>query len=272
MSDRVFIDGHAHWHDTLGPAAFLDAARRNFRRAGGVSASGEALQGVLCLADFSGAEGWSRLSAFGDDAVIGAWQLRGGDQQAMLATHQGGDRLWLVAGRQAVTAEKLEVMALGTARPILAGLPLEETLRLVRDLGALPVLPWGAGKWWGRRGRLVEGALGAQAPPLLGDNGGRPWCWRPLLLSRARRHGGAVLPGSDPLPVASDRQRNGSYGLVMKGASRIGRLPRMAAGAGRPIGGVGNFSVARWASPPLLPVSWRCAEKEGPCELPDRTG
>lgn len=214
MNNRLLVDGHGHWHDALSPIDFLDSARHQFRSAGRLS-TGETLQAILCLADFAGAEGWSRLKIHGEQSSVGAWRLSSADDEAMLATHEQGDRLWLIAGRQIVTTEKLEVMALGTAGLVVDGLSLKDTLGRVRALGALPVLPWGAGKWWGRRGQLVKEVLQGETKLLLGDNGGRPRCWRPSLLSCARRLGVSVLPGSDPLPVATDRRRNGAYGVVM---------------------------------------------------------
>lgn len=53
-----------------------------------------------------------------------------------------------MAGRQIVTAEKLEVLALGTDLDIDDGRPIREVLSLVTENGGLPVIPWGAGKWW----------------------------------------------------------------------------------------------------------------------------
>lgn len=217
MNDIYFIDGHAHWHDSLSLITFLDKARLNFRHTGSLFLSADAnLQAFLCLADFVRADGWKRLKNLGPHSKNGPWTLTACDEQAMLATHKAGDRLWVIAGRQIVTAEKIEVMALGTVETVSNGLSLHESLYLLKKLDALPVLPWGVGKWWGKRGRIVREVM-QQSQVLLGDNGGRPWCWRPNLLSHAHRLGISVLPGSDPLPTENDRVRNGAFGVVVKG-------------------------------------------------------
>jgi hypothetical protein len=50
----------------------------------------------------------------------------------------------------------------------------------------------------------------------LGDNGGRPAVLgTPRLLTSARRVGIRVLPGTDPLPLASHVHRVASYGFIL---------------------------------------------------------
>lgn len=215
MNGQIYIDGHAHWHDRVAIVDFLDWARKNFRGGDNRAVPSGQLKAVLCLADFPGAEGWARLQSSAVNQAIEGWELKQADEQAVSALHSEGDCLWLIAGRQAVTAEGVEVMALGTADALSPGQSLSETLSQVRQLGALPVLPWGAGKWWGKRGKLIKESLRNESLLLLGDNGGRPECWRPLLLALARRKKVPVLPGSDPLPVKADETRNGAFGVVL---------------------------------------------------------
>ncbi len=86
------------------------------------------------------------------------------------------DRLLVLAGRQVVSAEGVEVLAQCTAAQFANGRPLEETIEEIQAAGALAVLPWGVGKWLGRRGKLVTEAA-ARSPILLGDNAGRPPFW-----------------------------------------------------------------------------------------------
>jgi hypothetical protein len=89
----------------------------------------------------------------------------------------------------------------------------------VRAEGGFAVLPWGFGKWTGRRGRVVADYLrGADRRVALGDNGGRlGLAPRPRLFDDAVRAGRVVLPGSDPLPFASQTTNAGRYGCVLEG-------------------------------------------------------
>jgi len=83
-------------------------------------------------------------------------------------------------------------------------------------------LPWGFGKWWFRRGRIVSKLLQShvtrhvERPCLfLGDNGGRLRALpRPRLFGRAETEHVYTLPGSDPLPFVSHERRAGSYGFA----------------------------------------------------------
>lgn len=205
----VLIDAHAHLHSAdLDPA--LDAASDNFQAASrtlGLAPSG----GFLLLAE---PVGGTRFSCLHDED--GRWSLgRTADAEAVLASNDNRLPICLVAGRQIVTREGLEVHALATTRDFEDGMGWDETIVEARSSGSVVVLPWGVGKWFGARGRRVEEALAAHEDLLVSDNGGRPWCW-PARGSLARQGtaGRGVLAGSDPLPLGEDWRRLGSYGVV----------------------------------------------------------
>ena len=138
----------------------------------------------------------------------------------MAAVRASGERMVIVAGRQIVTRERLEVLALGKDLEIPDGLSMADTLEQVRESGALPVLPWGFGKWWGRRGSQVESVLQEDRELFLGDSAGRlEGGIAPRLFRQAREIGIRLLPGTDPLPFSSHAGRAGSYGFRLPGAA-----------------------------------------------------
>ena len=217
----VLVDAHVHVHPGFAGDAFLDAALGNFRKAAAALGRPEGFLGCLLLAEISEMRrmpGWLRRAnrPEGD----GMWSFeRTGEAESLVARRgRNGERLLVIAGRQVATREGIEVLALAGDAGVLDGLPLGETLQRVRMSGALPVLPWGFGKWWGRRGQLVAGALAhrGSAPLFLGDNAGRPTWGEPLLFRQARDCGVPVLPGSDPLPLSWHAGRAGSYGFVLE--------------------------------------------------------
>jgi hypothetical protein len=117
-----------------------------------------------------------------------------------------------------VTAEDLEILALCTDANFPEGLPLDATLDLVQRAGGMPAIPWGAGKWLGKRGAIVRHSLESQASGklFLGDNSGRPVFWgTPRHFELAQQRGIRVLPGTDPLPFASEYWRPGSFGFAL---------------------------------------------------------
>ncbi|MGB6222648.1 hypothetical protein [Haloferula sp.] len=121
------------------------------------------------------------------------------------------ERLLVIAGRQVVTAERVEVLALATASEFEDGRPLSETIESVKAAGGIAVLPWGVGKWFGERGRLVEQAV-REHGVMVGDNAGRPLGWpKPSLFSEF-----PVIPGSDPLKAEGEERMVGSYGFVLE--------------------------------------------------------
>jgi hypothetical protein len=124
-----------------------------------------------------------------------------------------------VAGRQVATRDGIEVLAFNIRQEIRDGLSVDETLEAVWHAGSVAVIPWGFGKWWGRRGRVVLDTLNRHhgRPLLLGDNAGRPErSGEPALFRRAREWGIGVVPGTDPLPFASEVGRAGRYGFLVR--------------------------------------------------------
>lgn len=222
--DALLIDGHAHFRPRFSAAGFLDAAARNLRRwtAADGEPDGSARRRVrlcLMLADPPGRDSLRALSAGLGDVV--RWEVRDtAEDVSRVALGEEGGPIGLIAGRQVATEEGLEVLALATDAEIPDGRSARETVERSLAAGAVTVLPWGFGKWWFRRGRLVRRLVESVDHPLffLGDNGGRPrTAPEPSLFRAARRRGTAVLAGSDPLPFSREEERVGSYGFVLPG-------------------------------------------------------
>jgi len=121
--------------------------------------------------------------------------------------------VFVVRGRQIVSREGLEALAIGRSGPWPdRELGLGDLVARIVAEGGWAIVPWGAGKWWGRRGAVLRELIErCDRPPFaLGDNGGRPWFWaRPRHFARAAARGIAVLPGSDPLPIPGEEATAG---------------------------------------------------------------
>lgn len=219
LGPPVLVDAHAHLHQRFEVVSFLAAAESNFRRAAVAAETDGPAVGLLVLTAGRNEWSWSGLATFAAGRDDDAWTcLQTREEVSLLVEHAGDIKLILVAGRQLRTAEALEVLALGCNRELPDGLPIGDTLETVRASGALPVVPWGFGKWWGRRGRLLASLLEKEPPAgfFLGDNGGRPRSFAPPgALETARRAGIRDLPGSDPLPFAGEITRAGSRGFIL---------------------------------------------------------
>ncbi len=210
---RIFADGHVHVYPEYDPRSFGRAAAARAAEYGGPL--------LLCLADVHGAKAFTEL-----DATL--WEPAGESRSRRMRSGVAGEStagrdahpVHVVCGRQLVSAEGLEVLALALdPTDPLNEEPARE--RGARDLaraglerGAIVVLPWGVGKWIGARGRLVE-RLVADADLrrhprfFLGDIAHRIGSWPHPGGEEAVR----VLPGSDVLPLPGDEARVARYGF-----------------------------------------------------------
>jgi hypothetical protein len=176
MTQRVLVDAHVHLHGCFDAAVFLDAAAANFRRAAQRTGVAAGAPGFLLLAETPDARAFERLRDGTLDVGTG-WEIRAGTEaESVLACRDGSPRLIIVAGTQIQTADGLEVLALLSRHRFAARLPLASTVAEVQRVGAIPVVPWGFGKWTLRR---------AEPWPL-------PWSPRPGRSSSETMAGGRV--------------------------------------------------------------------------------
>jgi hypothetical protein len=213
------VDAHVHVHHSFDECVFFDSALTNFKAVAEERVGGLDWLGCLLFTESAGEDVFSGLRAR-TDGCAGAWRFRPAAEDCSLIACRDGERsLVVVAGRQVVSAEQIEVLALGTTATLSDGKTLAQTLAAVRAAGALPALPWGFGKWLGRRGRLIAQQIASARPGelFLGDNGGRPALSpRPRLFALAEARGLAVLAGSDPLPFAQEVAKVARYGFVLQ--------------------------------------------------------
>jgi hypothetical protein len=209
---RILADGHVHLHTAAAIPGLLEAALE-------VSRVNTAPL-LLLLADPTGRDGFRELAASGRLRATGEAR-----SLAFEAARDAAPRGFVVAGRQKVSREGLEVLALALdpADPLNSildrTLPAEEILNRALAAGAAGVLPWGFGKWTGRRGKLAaelasRTALAAEPLFFLGDVPQRCWPWP---TPRAFRAGPRVLAGTDPLPLPGAEATVARYGFTLEG-------------------------------------------------------
>jgi len=221
----ILADGHVHFHACYDVARFLDAAADNFAAHDSAADAGVPRRWMLWLTEAREADFFDRLRegvALGRNTAGGQWTFEATPEDGAIRCRDGGGRIiTLAAGRQIVTGEGVEVLALGTTERIRDGMPIGETLSRVCEAGALSVLPWGFGKWLGRRGSIITRQLGRAEPGelFLGDNSGRPaLAPPPRQFTQAQAAGIRILPGSDPLPFPEECRNVASYGFRLDAA------------------------------------------------------
>ena len=231
-SDRlILIDSHVHLYNCFNIEKFFDSALDNFSESANECRGSKNFTSLLLLTETKSDRYFQKLSglakertentSFSDSSPLKKWTIRLTQERCSLYAHLASSRgLYLIAGRQIVTAENLEVLALATEQDFEDGQPLETTIEQTIAAGGIPVIPWGFGKWIGHRGKILSNLLKERKFPVLflGDNSGRPIFWsRPPLFKQAEQLGIRVLPGTDPLPFASESFRPGTFGFAMHG-------------------------------------------------------
>lgn len=208
MSRAVLIaDLHVHWHRDYDPACLRRDVLPRLRRH-----SGGAADIVLCWTEATRCREFDRLAA-----GQGPWPVvraASGGAVMRIEDTAGDDGVWIVRGQQIVTAERIEILAIGVRNETLEGRPADEVIQMLHQIGAPALIPWAPGKWWGRRGRLIAALFERWPPDVLmpADSSLRPRGWPlPRHLRRWSARWGRRLAGSDPLAFPGEERHIGRY-------------------------------------------------------------
>lgn len=219
-SPTVIGDSHVHFYECFDLDRFLDSAARNFQARLETSVANCESYPVLMLSEAKNHNWFNRVKA--NRQASTRWKFVDTEEaESFFLENDSGVRILVVGGRQIVTAENLEVLSLATAEELADGLPTGKVVEWAIAAGAIPVLPWGFGKWWGKRGKVVSEVLDnfAARDLFLGDNSGRAGILgTPKHFERAESEHRRILPGSDPLPFAREAWRPGSVGFYFSGS------------------------------------------------------
>lgn len=219
----TLVDAHVHIYDCYDLEDLLDAAVTNFYNAASVLGAKSGSTGVLLLSESSGYNYYRQLrdSSIAEppagSSSVHRWKFAPlpSGECGLCCTREDGATLLMIAGRQIVTAEGLEVLGLMMDDLIDDGLVIHDVIELVHSAGGVVVLPWGVGKWIGRRGNIITQLIRSSKAEdvFLGDNSGRPIFWNPLHFKEAETFGIRTMPGTDPLPFPSQASKVGGFGF-----------------------------------------------------------
>lgn len=210
MSGAGFpVDGHVHLYSCFDLEGGLQAAQRNLKAARHKAGLPADAPGVLLLTETATEGAFARLAA----RKTASWGCEQPEETALILRWPDRPPLVVIAGRQFQSAERIEVLGIGTRAPGRDGAPLAQLLETLIAEEVPAILPWGVGKWLGRRGEIVAEIVAARPGLLLGDNAGRPAGWPDPALFADH----VVLPGTDPLPRRGAEAGIGRYGFVLDG-------------------------------------------------------
>jgi hypothetical protein len=215
MNSLVLCDAHVHYYKCFNVENFLDSAYENFyKQACRLGRQSDFLP-MLLLSEAKQDNWFNCLKS--NTIKSKNWSFTATEEpDSILAINSSGNKLLIINGRQIVTSENLEILALATNNVLEDGKPLNSVIKWIKDQQVIPVIPWGFGKWWGKRGKILSQVLATTNSDgvFLGDNSGRPWfLGQPQHFVQAIRDQRLILPGSDPLPFAREERRPGSIGF-----------------------------------------------------------
>ncbi|MDZ4198381.1 MAG: hypothetical protein U1E27_03755 [Kiritimatiellia bacterium] len=220
---RIITDTHGHLYPDQDPVRLLRGARDrldDLTRKHHPDETPETTRRVFCLTERADCAAFHKLSE-GSETFSGLTVVRcPADSEALRVLFPDGPDLWICSGRQFSTEERIEALAIGARPDAPDGLPLAETLRIIREADAVAVLPWAAGKWMGARGRRIRSLIQdcSNDAFLLGDSSLRPrggFCGGLLRLGCAK--GFRVVAGTDPLPGPGEEESAGAYATSLSG-------------------------------------------------------
>ena len=222
MNQKIIADAHVHIHKCFEIDQLLNASLTNFQKISRTKTDIENSAFLIFLTEMPGDFEFSKLLEYAQNHhQINNWKLTPTQESISIsATNNENQKIFIIAGRQIVTAEKLEVLALISDNEFADSLPIETTIQNIVSKDGIPVLPWAVGKWTGKRGKILQKLLNSDTLSMvyLGDNSGRPNFWsRPSYFQLAEQKGWKVLPGTDPLPLKSEYTKPGSFGFTVEG-------------------------------------------------------
>ena len=245
MSAIVDFHGHLYPRYDLDNLfrSLIAHSRRRFPESDGIP--------VFCLAERAGQQWFAETRTQGVHRLDCGWIAEPCEDGLSIRLEKDGRILFIVAGRQIISAERLEVLSLALDLSMDDGSPTEHVIERILESEGVPILPWSPGKWMGHRGEIVQQMLDRFGPKKIavGDTIMRPTFYSGGWVFRESRKAGFIhLPGSDPLPISGEEKQVGRYSaLIDIPCKQPGAEIRDFIGKGKfpdyPSSGVGCFSV-----------------------------
>jgi hypothetical protein len=211
---RYHIDTHVHVYHCYEPEDFLAQAISNS------AMTDPAATLILCLTESSGFNFFDELKTRADaQSPIAGWSVSELPEHPAILLSKSDQRIIFIAGKQVITQQGLEVLALFNDENYEDGQDTQSIINKINENHGLAVLPWGVGKWLGKRGSIITELLNSNSPGNLAiaDISARPALWpHPPQFRQAHESGYKLLYGTDPLPLAYDQGRIASAGMTME--------------------------------------------------------
>lgn len=217
---QFLMDTHVHIYPCYHLDTFFDSAYRHFQQAKKEYALPNSALGCLFLTEAADQDFFHKFQQIAGTDSENRWRFFRTKEEETLLVKEGQKTMVLVAGRQIAVKEKIEILALGCNQTFEDGLSASHTINQVAQSGGVMVLPWGFGKWWGKRGEIISSLIKSEKRNqfLLGDTGNQlQGGFYPSQFKLALKQNIPVVTGSDPLPIKSHEKAVGRCGIIVEG-------------------------------------------------------
>jgi len=220
QENLILCDAHVHIYPQFDLVNAINKSMSNFAKLEKAKHLQKETIKIWLLTEGQDYDFFTREVALNNDLVI----KQTAEKESVVIINKQTDKtlLYIIAGRQIVTQDKLEICALATLyKQKDRTLNTQDTIKSVMDFGGVPALNWAPGKWFFSRGKVVRDVIENNDPGalLISETTMRPTCWpTPSLMKTAMKKGYKVLAGSDPLPFNNEENLIGSYCSLLSGS------------------------------------------------------
>ena len=159
---QYHIDTHVHVYHCYEPENFLSRAFTNSVEIKDDSSL------ILCLTESRGFEFFQELkNRAATSTALAGWLVSEIPGHPAVLLQNSEKSIVIIAGNQIITKQGLEVLALFNDCSYEDGQDVQDTINEVNKNNGLAVLPWGVGKWPGKRGDVFTGLIKSSSPQKL---------------------------------------------------------------------------------------------------------
>jgi len=215
----ILVDSHVHIHECYNLKDFLKYTFQNFSNHAAQIDDSVNWLGVLFLTEINDVNYFDYLTDSKQKFNLekfGYTIISTLENNSFVISNKLKQKVIVIAGKQIIAQNGIEILALGTRNNFVEKEKLNLTIEKIIESNSVSVIPWGVGKWLGKRKDIIQKFLGdfKDIPFFLGDNSGRPNIWpEPHLFNLGSKMGKLVLPGTDALAITKEVSKTGSYGF-----------------------------------------------------------
>ena len=210
---RLVFDPHVHIYPCYNLGRFFNATLGNLGRASRRLFPKHDVVFALCLTERRDCFYFDKLAS-GELTAPGFTITTLNEKNVVLVKSDSGRDFFLFAGRQIVTAERLEILSLLSNVYHKDGKDMPSTIKDIQTNGGVPILNWAPGKWMFKRKKIVAALFNTMSPGelVIGDTSLRPQSL-PMtgLMKKFKDRRFQFIYGSDPLPFPEEETRAGTY-------------------------------------------------------------